>query len=93
MVEGKTKLVFSGLPYTLATEEAERIGVDHIARVSVTGSAETSAGGFRYFYDKNYFFYVLVAEQLSGMYGAVKMLYTRVRLIVDYLRSVRSGKI
>ncbi|XP_003383703.1 PREDICTED: COP9 signalosome complex subunit 6-like [Amphimedon queenslandica] len=77
MVEGKTKLVFSGLPYTLATEEAERIGVDHIARVSVTGSAETSA----------------VAEQLSGMYGAVKMLYTRVRLIVDYLRSVRSGEL
>ena len=44
MEEGKTKLVFSGLPYTLATEEAERIGVDHIARVSVIGSTETSAG-------------------------------------------------
>lgn len=44
MEGGKTKLVFSGLPYTLATEEAERIGVDHIARVSVIGSTETSAG-------------------------------------------------
>ena len=42
--EGKTKFVFSVVPYTLATEEAERIGVDHIARVSVLGSSETSAG-------------------------------------------------
>lgn len=42
--EGKTKILFSSVPYTLATEEAERIGVDHIARVSVLGSAETSAG-------------------------------------------------
>ena len=49
--------------------------------------------GLAIFYGNVYCFNVSVAEQLSGMYGAVKMLYTRVRLIVDYLRSVRSGKI
>ena len=34
----------------------------------------------------------VVAEQLSATHGAVKMLHTRVRLILDYLRSVQSGK-
>ena len=42
--EGTTKVLYSPLGYTLATEEAERIGVDHIARVSVAGSKESSAG-------------------------------------------------
>lgn len=45
IVEGKARVLFSKVPYTLATEEAERIGVDHIARVSVSGSTQTSAGG------------------------------------------------
>ena len=44
IVEGKAKVLYSMVPYTLATEEAERIGVDHIARVSVSGSVHTSAG-------------------------------------------------
>lgn len=34
---------------------------------------------------------LIVAEQLSAMHGAVKMLHTRVRLIVDYLKAVQSG--
>ena len=34
---------------------------------------------------------MIVAEQLSGLYGAVKMLYTRVRLILDYLKAVQTG--
>lgn len=42
--EGTTKVLYSPISYTLATEEAERIGVDHIARVSVAGSKESSAG-------------------------------------------------
>ena len=44
--EGTTKVLYSPVGYTLATEEAERIGVDHIARVSVAGSKESSAGIF-----------------------------------------------
>lgn len=35
---------FVELPYVLATEEAERIGVDHVARVSASDSGELSAG-------------------------------------------------
>lgn len=33
----------------------------------------------------------VVAEQLGAQHGAVKMLYFRVRLIMDYLRSVQAG--
>lgn len=38
-------MLFAELPYTLATEEAERIGVDHVARMTATGSGENSTGG------------------------------------------------
>ena len=36
--------MFTPVSYTLATEEAERIGVDHVARSSVVGTTLTSAG-------------------------------------------------
>jgi hypothetical protein len=29
---GQARILFVKLPYTLATEEAERIGLDHVAR-------------------------------------------------------------
>ena len=38
------RVMFTPVSYTLATEEAERIGVDHIARSSVAGTTLTSAG-------------------------------------------------
>ncbi|MGH0188411.1 UNVERIFIED_CONTAM: hypothetical protein FKN15_029494 [Acipenser sinensis] len=37
-------MLFAELTYTLATEEAERIGVDHVARMTNTGSGENSTG-------------------------------------------------
>jgi hypothetical protein len=33
-----------------------------------------------------------VSEQLSAQYGAVKMLHSRVRLLLDYLKSIQSGE-
>lgn len=36
--------------------------------------------------------FCLVSEQLSAQYGAVKMLHSRVRLVLDYLKAVQSGK-
>ena len=35
-------MLFIELPFTLATEEAERIGVDHVAKISSTGVVEGS---------------------------------------------------
>lgn len=42
-------MLFVELPYTLATEEAERIGLDHMARMSTNESGESSLG-LNYFY-------------------------------------------
>lgn len=44
VVEAQSKVLFASVQYTLATEDAERVGVDHIARASVTGASERSAG-------------------------------------------------
>lgn len=41
MIEGQARILFVKLPYTLATEEAERIGLDHVARI-VGGESGTS---------------------------------------------------
>ena len=35
--------------------------------------------------------FLAVAEQLSAQHGAVKMLYSRVRLLLDYLKAVKAG--
>lgn len=37
-------MLFVELSYTLATEEAERIGVDHVARMSTSETGESSLG-------------------------------------------------
>ena len=37
-------VLFVQLEYTLATEEAERIGVDHVARVSSGDATDSSTG-------------------------------------------------
>ena len=37
-------MFFVETKYTLATEEAERIGVDHVARLSSTGTLDGSTG-------------------------------------------------
>ena len=89
-------VMFTPVQYTLATEEAERIGVDHIARSSVTGSAQTSAGMHSDILSLSLYpmfsFLCTVAEQLSAQHGAVKMLHSRVRLLLDYLKAVQAGK-
>ncbi|NXH59962.1 CSN6 protein, partial [Rhabdornis inornatus] len=42
LAPGQATMLFAELPYTLATEEAERIGVDHVARMTATGGGENS---------------------------------------------------
>ena len=44
LVNGEATMLFVELSYTLATEEAERIGVDHVARMSSGDSSESSQG-------------------------------------------------
>lgn len=44
LVNGQATLLFVPLTYTLATEEAERIGVDHVARMCSNEQGENSLG-------------------------------------------------
>lgn len=77
IINGEATMLFAELPYTLATEEAERIGVDHVARMTATGSGENST----------------VAEHLIAQHSAIKMLHSRVRLILEYVRAAESGAV
>lgn len=65
LVNGEATMLFVPLTYTLATEEAERIGVDHVARMSSMDSGESS----------------LVAEHLTAQHSAIKMLHSRVTAV------------
>ncbi|KAF5269266.1 hypothetical protein FQR65_LT02567 [Abscondita terminalis] len=75
LVDGEATMLFVPLTYTLATEEAERIGVDHVARMSSTDAGESS----------------LVAEHLTAQHSAIKMLHSRVRLVLEYMKAVQAG--
>jgi COP9 signalosome complex subunit 6 len=45
IVGGEATMLFVPLSYTLATEEAERIGLDHVARVAQSNETNTNSFG------------------------------------------------
>ncbi|VDO78403.1 unnamed protein product [Soboliphyme baturini] len=75
VVDGETCMQFVELNYSLITEEAERIGIDHLARLSISDTPQVS----------------LVTEHLNAPYGAVRMLCSRLRLLVAYMKAVEAG--
>uniref|UniRef100_A0A2M4ATQ6 COP9 signalosome complex subunit 6 n=2 Tax=Anopheles triannulatus TaxID=58253 RepID=A0A2M4ATQ6_9DIPT len=77
IVQGDAMMLFVPLSYTLATEEAERIGVDHVARMSTNESDENST----------------VVEHLLAQYSAIKMLNSRVKIVLAYIKAVESGQL
>lgn len=77
LVNGQATMLFVELTYTLATEEAERIGLDHVARMTSNETGESS----------------LVAEHLQVQHNAIKMLHSRVKLILEYVKTVQSGQL
>ncbi|XP_058807280.1 COP9 signalosome complex subunit 6 [Phymastichus coffea] len=77
LVNGEATMLFVPLTYTLATEEAERIGVDHVARMCSNDQGESS----------------LVAEHLIAQHSAIKMLHSRVKLVLRYVQAVQKGEL
>ncbi|CAI5652742.1 unnamed protein product [Oreochromis niloticus] len=77
IISGEATMLFAELTYTLATEEAERIGVDHVARMTATGTGENST----------------VAEHLIAQHSAIKMLHSRVKIILEYVKAVEAGEV
>lgn len=45
IVQGEATMLFVPINYTLATEEAERIGVDHVARMASSNDAGENSFG------------------------------------------------
>jgi len=81
LVEGETgqeaRMAFIKLEYDLATEDSERIGLDHVARISSTTESAQSK----------------VSENLMVQHSAIKMLTSRVDIILEYIEAVEKGEL
>ncbi|XP_047129838.1 COP9 signalosome complex subunit 6 [Hydra vulgaris] len=77
IVNEQPRMSFIEISYTLASEEAERIGVDHVARLSSTGHSDVSQ----------------VSEHMQVDKSAVQMLYSRIETILQYVKAVQNGEI
>jgi len=88
LVGGNARMLFVKLKYTLATEEAERIGLDHMARI--TGGSGGTKGEDD---DSAVATQSKVADHVIVQHSAIKMLASRVRLILDYVKAVEAGEL
>ena len=80
LVEGEATLLFSPVAFSLETEEAERIGLDHMARLSATTSCSDAGAS-------------VASDHLRVQFSAVKMLRDRVRIIRDYVADAKRGSV
>lgn len=76
IIDGQLSMLFIELEYSLATEEAERIGVDHIAKHSCSTTMVQST----------------VADHLNAQYSAITLLNNRIKVIYEYVKAVRENK-
>lgn len=79
LISYESRLLFINVPYTLASEETERIVLDHMARMSSSS----------YIGQNN----SVVTEHLRVQYSAVKMLRDRIKIILDYSKNVKNKTI
>lgn len=78
VIEDKPTMLFVKVPYRIQTGEAERIGVDHVAKVTPTGGgAEDSQ----------------LTAHLLGLHNAIKMLNVRVKILHQFLDATKKGSI
>ena len=76
IIDSQVTMLFIELEYTLATEEAERIGVDHIAKHSCSNVLVQST----------------VADHLNAQYSAISLLNNRIKVIYEYVKAVKENK-
>lgn len=78
--KGIKSTMFLDVPYTVVTEEAERIGLDHMARLSsITESGDKTVSA--------------VVEHLRVQYNAVKMLRERIKLLNEFVKEANAQKL
>lgn len=75
--DGKPMPVFVSLPFSVETDEAERITVDHAVRVKEEAGTKGS----------------VLLPQYKSLYRAVSMMSQRIDLLHQFLTDVKSGKV
>ncbi|MEW5297911.1 MAG: hypothetical protein WDW36_001089 [Sanguina aurantia] len=78
LVEGTPTFIFVTSNYTVETSDAERIGVDQVAKIMPSGKASGSEQ---------------LSAHLVGVHSAMKMLVERLRLIQGVVAQVEAGEI
>jgi COP9 signalosome complex subunit 6 len=108
IINDEPTLLFSKVQYRIETGEAERIAVDHVARVSASGTAEGSQRTLLNLAhttqdtshntaasqpaSKADSTSSAVTTHLLGMHNAIKMLNGKIKNLTSYLHAVEKGK-
>jgi COP9 signalosome complex subunit 6 len=71
-------LLFVKIPYKIETGDAERISVDHIARITPTGGGSSGS---------------LLTAHLMGIHNAISMLHSRIIILTKILEAIKNGKV
>jgi len=77
MVDEKPMMLFAKVNHRIETGEAERIAVDHVARITPSGGATGST----------------LTAHLLGIFNAISMLNIRVKILLQFLSLVKAGKL
>jgi len=77
VIEDKPTTLFVKVPYRIQTGEAERIGVDHVARVTPSGGSDESQ----------------LTSHLLGLHNAVKMLNIRLKVLYQFLEATKKSSV
>jgi len=77
MVDDTPTQLFVKVPYKIETGEAERISVDHIARITPTEGGTGSA----------------LVSHMTAVYNAITMLNQRIKILTNFIEATKGGKI
>ncbi|XP_057544137.1 COP9 signalosome complex subunit 6a-like [Amaranthus tricolor] len=78
VIDGLPQLIFVRSSYTIETVEAERISVDHVAHLKPADGGSAATQ---------------LAAHLTGIHSAIKMLNSRVKVLLQYLLAMQKGEI
>ncbi|XP_067933489.1 COP9 signalosome complex subunit 6-like [Watersipora subatra] len=79
--EGNTLILLVELNYSLVTEDAERIGVDHVAKISNVESSSTEGEDS------------VLTQHLRAQHSAIRMLASRLEIMKSYIKAVMEGQL
>eukprot|EP01114_Cavostelium_apophysatum_P005524 TRINITY_DN1668_c0_g1_i3.p1 TRINITY_DN1668_c0_g1~~TRINITY_DN1668_c0_g1_i3.p1 ORF type:complete len:322 (-),score=88.50 TRINITY_DN1668_c0_g1_i3:78-1043(-) len=77
IIDDKPTNLFVKVPYKIETGEAERIAVDHVAKITPSGGNSEHSQ---------------LSAHLWGLHNAIHMLSMRVKVLLQYLEAAKSGK-